>query len=463
MRRLILFLILSIFSLGFTEEKLYFPKDFLWGTATSEYQNSGEEGCPNSNWAAWEKCDSHGSSRIAKGDRSKNACAHWENFKEDIALMQKLGVNAYRFSIDWSVIEPKEGSFCMEALLHYKEEIKALKKAGITPMVTLHHYSHPSWFEEMKGFENEENIVFFERFCNFIFSHFKDDVDLWCTFNEPNLYSFTGYAIGRHPPGKQDWNLAATVLKNIFKAHIRIYKNLKSIKPEAKIGIVHNVLKTKSYTNWNPVELIAAKYVSKIVHDTFMEFFKTGIFNCYLPLASNVYYEDKEAPNSLDFVGVNYYSSPLVKMNYLALLTFNFTEVMQSTCFQGEVMSDAPFRLYPEGMYEAIKEVAALKHPIFITENGIADAKDDRRPIFIQRYLENVSKAVKEGFDVRGYFYWTLMDNFEWADGFNIEKYGLYEVDFKTKKRTLRPGAKTYIDIIANWKSQSLNKTADAR
>ena len=426
-----------------------FPKNFLWGSATCEYQNSGAQNCPNNNWATWENAfDENGKSRIKNAQKSKKSTDHYNLYKEDIYLMKNLGLNSYRFSIEWSLIEPEEGKFDNEAIEHYKNLIDELIKNGITPMITLHHFTTPNWFHEKGSFEKEENIDYFVRFSSFVFNQFSNKVNLWCTINEPAIYSFVGYVLGRFPPGEVDLQKAGDVLKNLLIAHTKVYEKLKSLPngQNSKIGIVHNILKFEPYNSWNPIESIPCSYLSDITSNAVVEFFKTGYFNFYIPLKAYTTYENFDP--KLDFVGLNYYSHPLLKMQ------ISYSEPLYSSCYEGQEMSDYTFRLYPEGLYRAIEEISAFNVPIYITENGIPDNNDTKRSVFINRYLYALSKAIEDGFDVRGYFYWTLVDNFEWNEGFLV-KFGLYDVDFDTQQRTLKPGALAYKKIIDDWKKKN--------
>jgi beta-glucosidase len=186
------------------QSDLFFPKEFLFGTATAEYQNSGAETCKMSNFALWElEVDEKGNPRIVNGDQSGLSCDHYHRYKEDIALMKNIGCNSYRFSIEWSLIEPEEGKFSKEGIDHYIDVCNELIKAGITPMVTLHHFSHPIWFEEKGGWMKEENIAYFVRYAKFVFEHLQDKVSLWATINEPSVVGFMSYLYGKFPPGER--------------------------------------------------------------------------------------------------------------------------------------------------------------------------------------------------------------------------------------------------------------------
>jgi len=422
-------------------EQSVFSKDFLWGTATCEYQNSGAINCPDINWADWEKTAPGQNSHIEGGQQSGTANDHWNRVDEDITLMKKLGVNAYRFSIDWGRVEPEEGLFNQEALNHYSLLCNKLIANGITPMVTLHHFTHPRWFEKKGAFEKEENIPYFVRFSMRMFALLKDRVSLWCTINEPTIYTMQGYVRGVFPPGKTSPGLAGEVLKNLLKAHCSVYHILKVLPggQEMQIGIVHSLLKFEPYHWYSPIENGVCKYFTHIVHGALKSFFKTGSFSFYTPWGTRTTYSDPLAPESFDFVGLNYYSR--------AVININWDYSAGGGGYPGEVMTDMPYASYPEGFRQALLEMAELGKPIYVTENGIADAKDDRRADFIRDYIAAMAQAKKEGCDVRGYFYWTLMDNFEWDMGFDM-RFGLYEVDFETKERTLRKGAEMFRDVV---------------
>ena len=418
-------------------DNTFYPETFLWGTASSEYQISGAKRLPNCQWAEWEK---RGHPAIKGGETSDSSIQGWDRYEEDALLLKELGLNSYRFSVDWSAIEPKEGVFDREAINHYKSVCKSLKNNNITPMITLHHFAHPTWFEKKGAFEKRENVDYFIRFAKLVFRELSDDVDLWCTMNEPTVVVLMGYILGEFPPGKTGIFLAAEVLNNMLYAHVALYKELKQMPngEKSQIGIVHSYLKFEPYNGWNPIEAIPCYFFTKNLHETVMDFFKTGEFSSMLLQRETI----PDAPNSFDFFGLNYYSRPVIGMQA------SLSEPLGATCFPGEVMTDMPYPSYAEGFYQALIDCGELGKPIYVTENGIADEKDDRRELFIRKYLYALSKAIEDGVDVRGYFYWTLIDNFEWAEGWTM-KFGLYECDRNTQERKLREGSKAYREIVA--------------
>ncbi len=419
--------------------EINFPPQFLWGVATAAYQVEGNSN--NNNWSAWENArDENGKPRIKHAQKAGLACDHWNRYREDILLMQELGVKAYRFSVEWSKIEPREGEFDEAALQHYREVCDALLAAGLTPMVTLHHFTHPLWFEQKGAFEKTENIPLWIRFSERVFQALHEKVNLWCTINEPEVFASQGYFLGVFPPGKKDPQLTGVVLKNLLEAHVQVYEALKKLPggDKAQIGLVKNIFQFDPQRRWNFFDWMLARRFNYLFTDAVIEFFKTGEFRTATPGLMNVHYTAAAAPHTLDFIGLNYYSHMLLKFQW------NLKEFFKFEYRPDEIMTDMPYPIYAEGFYRAIKTISQLGCPIYITENGIADARDDRRELFIRRYLYAMSRAMQEGCDVRGYFYWSLLDNFEWAEGYDM-KFGLYEVDFKTQQRRLREGAKFFV------------------
>jgi beta-glucosidase len=248
---------------------------------------------------------------------------------------------------------------------------------------------------------------------------------------------------GMFPPGKKDSQLSAVVLKNLLEAHVKVYHSLKKMEngPKAKIGLVKHINQFDPWRRWHLLDWIIANAVNHFFNDSTIYFLRTGIFRIRIPGLAWIYHKNPKAVGSTDFFGLNYYSHNHLKMQ------FSLQEPFTMKYPNGDILTDMPYTIYGEGMYRAIESVSALNVPIIITENGVADATDDRRKLYIQRYRYAVSKAIEDGFDIQGYFYWSLMDNFEWAFGYDM-KFGLYAVDYKTQARTLREGSRAFIDIV---------------
>lgn len=413
--------------------KVNFPKDFLWGVVTHAHQVEGN--CAN-NWTRWEE--------IKKLERSGNACEHEVRCFDDIALLQELGVKAYRFSVEWSKIEPQQGTINYEVLYRYRDFCDALKSVGIMPVVTLYAGTHPVWFDDRGGFEQEQNISLFAHFCEVVFQSLHSRVDIWCILNEPAMYVFNGYMRGTFPPGKIDALLAGKVLQHLLQAHCKVYRKLKSMQPSAKIGIAHTIVQFDPYRDWNPLDTIASNILTHVTNNVVIDFFKTGSFRFDIQgvvaaqmgwQASTIIYKDVHAAGCLDFFGINYYSHVIVN---------SFTG--KEEYLPEDIKTDMSYAFYPEGLYRAIIQASSLGVPLYITENGIADTKDDRRHEWLKRYIYVINKAIHEGYNVRGYFYRSFMDCFEWDRGYTM-KFGLYHVDFATQKRTLRKGADYFVKM----------------
>ncbi|MBI2025021.1 MAG: glycoside hydrolase family 1 protein [Candidatus Harrisonbacteria bacterium] len=355
-------------------------KSFLWGAATSAYQVEG--GITND--------FSDG------GLDAGRACDHYNRFEKDFDLARSLDHNAYRFSIEWSRIEPEEGKFNQKEIDHYKKVIAALRERGLEPFVTLWHFTNPVWFARLGGWANKKAPDFFLRFAKKIVEELKD-VKFWVTFNEPEIYANHAYFFGVWPPKKKNAPIARRVLRNFIKAHKLFYHWSKNTRQSIQIGWVTNL--SGGPTRW---------------------FFNFPNHRSFAAVGSEI-----------DFIGLNYYQ--------------------RIRFFPGRNLprSDMGWEIYPKGIYETINDLKKCNKPIYITENGIADASDKRRSDFIKDHIQWVEKAMEEGADVRGYFYWSLIDNFEWHHGFG-PRFGLVEVDYKTLERKIRPSAQEYARIISH-------------
>ncbi len=465
-------------------DQLCFPENFYFGFAIAEQQNSGAENLPDSQWSRWEKTNfPNGKPHIRDNQRSGKACDHWNLYKKDIALMKDdFQANAFRFSLAWDRIEPQEGQFSEEALQHYSDEVDALLDAGIAPMITLHHFAHPIWFEDKGSFEKEENIVYFVRFAKKVFEKLGDRVPFWCTINEPTIFVFQGYLAFNcvFPPGKADgifgsFPLATKVLRNLLQAHTEVYQALKAMPHgnTAQIGLVHQYLSFHPWGVITPIESFMQWCLNEFMIDSVINFLKTGTFRykwrCFFEETYHAPIDkasSKPAAQQIsDFVGLNYYSRVLIELKYTHLITLRFSTMLGSSPNHGETMTDMEYAIYPEGIYKALHHMSTIGLPIYITENGIADhnnAHDERRVRWIKEYLKAVSLAFEDGVDVRGFFYWTLMDNFEWDRGFH-STFGLYSNDLATQTRTLKEGGKIYRDIIQAYRAGGHRlATADA-
>ena len=377
-----------------TKKILKFPKGFYWGTATSAYQ---VEGGIKNDW----------SEKGGKYDAGR-ACDHYNRFEEDFDLANGMNNNAHRFSISWARIEPEEGKFDQKEIEHYRKVIKALKDRGLEPFVTIWHWPLPVWLAKKGGWLNKKSSDYFERFIEKIVGEYKDLVKFWIVINEPNVYISHSFTIGQWPPFIKGWFRAQKILRRLIESYKKSYEIIHKISPNSQVGI--------------------AKHYS---------YFK-GILSLFY---NNYYWNYKfldAIKNYQDFIGLNFYQSYSIK-GYLK--------------DSPKSVSDLGWGIYPKGIYHALKYLKnRYNKPIYITENGIADAEDKKRAKFIIDYLIWTYKAIEEGVDVRGYFYWSLLDNYEWArydKGFG-PRFGLVEVDYKTLERKPRPSSKIYAEICKN-------------
>lgn len=417
-------------------DDLDFPDDMLWGVANAAHQVEG--GCDNNNWSRWEAEPG----RIADGHVSGDACQFYTRFAEDIALARAAGARAFRFSVEWSKLQPEPDTWDEEVLAHYRDQVAAMHAAGMVPMLTLHHFTQPRWFDDKGGWEARRNIQYFVSFAQRLFSELGAEVPLWCTINEPEVFTTQGWFVGMFPPGKKDALLVARVLANLLEAHSRVYHSLKLMPggDQVQIGLVKNIFQFDPLRRHSLPDWIACHYLDQVFNESILQALQTGHFEVSIP--GLVAYE-RAIPKLAaagDFIGLNYYSHFHVKTQLSATMPFDMVQR------PSDLATDMPYAVYAEGFHRALLRIDQLDLPVYVTENGIADARDDRRELFIRRYLYALSKAWQDGVDVRGYFYWTLVDNFEWSEGWHM-CFGLYHLDRDTQERTLRPGSMAFVDI----------------
>ncbi|HIQ01683.1 MAG TPA: glycoside hydrolase family 1 protein [Anaerolineales bacterium] len=415
------------------EATFYFPPDFKWGTATSSYQVEGNN--TNNDWWAWEQEEGH----IKEGHRSGLACNWWERAEEDFDRAAELGQNAHRLSVEWSRIEPEEGRFDDSALDRYRAMLQALRERGIEPMVTLHHFTNPLWLAEMGGWENPRAIPLFDRYAARVVEALGEFCDLWCTINEPNVVVFLGYVMEVFPPGKQDFRAAMGVGRNLMRAHAAAYRRIHELQPQARVGFAHNIRIFDPANPRSPLDRRVAAWQNRAYNETFVAAVIRGRWLPPLGLGWAL-----RLRNTLDWVGLNYYTRDVVAFDRRMghqLFGRNFHPE------DAELMDGGYGELYPEGMERSLRRLARLRLPIYVTENGIPDSDDDQRPRYLITHLHRVWRVIQGCHPVVGYYHWTLVDNFEWVEGWTL-RFGLIEIDPETQARTFRRSAYLYRDII---------------
>lgn len=394
-----------------------FPPGFWWGASTSAHQVEGDN---HNDWNEWEhhnakklaqNAGDYPGARDPKNYLSGAAADHWHHYAADLDKAKSIGLNAYRFSVEWSRIEPREGEFDQVALEHYRKVIRAAKTRGLEPFVCLWHWTLPLWLSDRGGWRKQSTIRSYMRFTKVVVEALGPEVKYWLTLNEPEVYAENVFQTGRWLAQRRNGFLYVWSLRNLATAHKRAYRIIKNSYPGSWVGMAkHNIYFEPA--NRQAINKWIVWYSNRFWNHQFITWVKRHI----------------------DFVGLNYYFHS--RLNLWRSENLN------------ERVSDMGWELYPKGLYHLLMDLSkTYRKPIVITEHGLADAGDQNRAWYIEESLRNVLRAVEHGADVRGYFHWSLLDNFEWDSGF-WPRFGLIAVDYKTQKRTIRPSAKHLAKII---------------
>lgn len=396
-----------------------FPDNFYWGAATAAYQVEG--GIENVDWAK--------AAREGRVPICGRAADHYNRFESDFDLVKELGHNCHRISVEWARIEPEEGKFDEKEIEHYRQVLAAMRERRIKPFITLWHFTLPLWFSESGGFERKDSPEIFARYAAYVAKKLGNDCRHFSTINEPTVYSSLGWLAGVWPPFKR-WSGFSilkldhhnqtvpgqeirfgniftyfSVLRRLVRAHNLAYDAIKKNAFGAEVGIVHHVV--LFHANWNPFNKLFAWV---------MNWFSTH------SVMRRVY-------KKCDSIGVNYYQHK----------KFGDKKVYPKT--------DMGWDVYPEGLCDALLMMRRYKLPLWVSEAGVADADDNMRADYITRLIRCMHVAIEGGADVRGYMYWSLIDNYEWAAGFD-KRFGLVEINYDTLERKVRPSAYVYKQII---------------
>ena len=399
-----------------------FPQGFLWGTTSAAHQIEGDN--KNCDWWEWEQTPGH----IANGDTSLTACDSYHRYREDFKLLREMNQGAHRMSIEWSRIEPSPGEFDSRQIRHYRDVLGELREQGIEPMVTLHHFTSPIWFAKKGGWAERESVKAFVAFASRAADEFGDLVNLWCTINEPNIYAANGWMTGEFPPGHLgDLRGLLAVLSNMHRAHELAYVAIKKRRPDSLVGLSHHKLLFLPATNKRRDQLAAG--TAQLVVDRW-------------PIGPGQFRRVVES--TCDFIGIAHYWAQLAAFDP----SRPQDQFVKRTNVPGAQMTDMGMTSDPVYMRRVLNELKSLKKPVYITENGLGTGDDERRKRYLADVLENVRLAIDDGVDVRGYFHWTNLDNFEWARGYGV-KFGLIDVDRKTLERTVKPSGQLYGRIAA--------------
>ncbi|MFZ5908715.1 MAG: glycoside hydrolase family 1 protein [Chloroflexota bacterium] len=413
----------------------HFPRGFLWGTATAAHQVEGNN--TNNQWWKWEQeGHTNGSSGLA--------CDWWNGrWREDFDRAAEGGQNAHRLSLEWSRIQPAPDRWDEDALDRYRTMLRGLKERGLTPMVTLHHFTDPLWVAEQGAWETEATVPLFERFVRKTVEALKEYCTLWCTINEPTGYALNGYVaggVGAFPPGKNDLKLAMQVQANLIRAHAAAYRAIHQVQPEARAGFAHHYRSIAPHHPWSPLDRWVAGNFFSGINAGFPSALATGVMRS--PLGS---VRIPEAKGTQDYFGFNYYTREYVTFDLRrpgTLFGRNFYRKDAELTDNGFLANE------PDGMFEGLKWVVRLfpNLPIIVSENGVECADDHIRPRYIAQHIHQMWRAANLNWPVKGYFHWSLVDNFEWDQGWKL-RFGLWALDVETQKRAKRPSADLYAEI----------------
>ena len=407
--------------------KFSLKENLLLGAATAATQIEG--GDDNNNWARFAR-----EGKIYDKTSPVRACDHYNLFREDIDLMAEMGIEIYRFGIEWSRIEPAQGAFDPEVLAHYRDEIEYMISKGIRPMLTIHHFTNPLWFEDMGGFTNKRSVDIFMNFAERVIDALGDLVEDYITINEPNVYATNSLFFGMWPPEKKSFFALCSAFSNMTACHIKAYEMIHRKRREmgkevTRVSFANHlrVFAPKDEDNfWHRFCSRASEW---LFQGAITKAMMTG--ECVFPVFKR---EGIKRGKYYDFIGINYYSRSTVT---------GFSDGVREDSF----VNDLGWEIYHEGLIELANKLnAEYGAPVFVTENGTCDNNDAFRPLFVYDQLKLISETENP---IERYYHWSFFDNFEWREG-ESARFGLVRVDYETQRRTVNDSGKLYGSIIKN-------------
>lgn len=435
-----------------------FPKDFIWGCATASYQVEGAVGEDGKGVSIWDTF-THIPGNVIDGSNGDTACDHYHRYEEDIEIMKTLRLKGYRFSISWTRILPEgSGKINRKGLDFYKRLIDKLCSSNIIPFATIYHWDLPQVLEDKGGWGNSDISKYFADYAYILFKELGDSVRHWITLNEPAVFTFLGYAFGIHAPGKKDFPLALKATYNALLAHGLAVEAYRAIDGKGKIGITLNLTPMHPASD-KEEDIMASRRMDLLWNRWFLDPVLKGRFPEELldVLSSNniklkIESDDLKKMNPrIEFLGVNYYTRNIVTYDPNAPL------IQARTIEPVTNKTEMGWEIYPEGLYELLTSIKRDYGDIviYITENGAAfkdelknDKADDyQREDYLRRHFYQAYRAIKDGVALKGYFVWSLLDNFEWALGYT-KRFGIVYVDYPTQKRYIKRSGYFYRDVI---------------
>ncbi|MDR2536212.1 MAG: beta-glucosidase [Treponema sp.] len=439
-------------------QRLEFPEDFLWGTATASYQVEGaghEGGRSESIWDTFARIPGN----VYAGETGEVACDQYHRYAEDIALMSELGFQSYRFSIAWSRILPEpNGKVNQEGIRYYRSLCEELHKKDIKACVTLYHWDMPQYLQDKGGWADRFIVEAFTEYAKICFNELGDLADQWITINEPFCVAYLGYLWGVHAPGIKNINLTVKTIHHLNLGHGAVVKAYRKTGLKAPIGITLNLSMPRPATG-NKADKRSALIARAVESEVFLypilgkEYPSAAVkeFGVDFPIQSG---DLETIAEPIDFIGVNYYTETAVGQDKKALFKYSGRPAWQDT-------TDMGWTIVPQGLERLLKWVHEASNglPIYITENGYANkdtvdtdgrVHDRERIEYLKHHLEVCASLIKEGVNLKGYFAWSFLDNFEWAFGYT-KRFGIVYVDYETQKRIVKDSAYFFRDIIAGY------------
>lgn len=442
-------------------KKTEFPKDFMWGSATASYQIEGAHDEDGKGESIWDRF-SHTPGKILNNDTGDVACNHYHKYKEDVTLMKEIGLTHYRYSISWPRIFPDgTGKPNQKGIDFYKRLTNELLENGISPSVTLFHWDLPQKLEDKGGWTNRETIKYFEDYSSFVFQSLGDVVPMWFTHNEPFVFAFLGHDLGSHAPGKTDTLQSLVVAHNLLLSHGKVVSLYRNMNLKGKIGIALN-LSTKYPASETEDDLNAALLSDGLLNRWYLD----PLFNGRYPKDVLEHYSRRNVRFSysdadleiikqpIDFLAINYYAPEFVK----------YDKDTEFVGINGELnkfeKTEMGWIIHPQGLYDLLKRLDRDygKPNLIISENGAAfndivesdgSIRDERRINYLHEHIMTCNKAIQDGVNLKGYFVWSFMDNFEWSFGYS-KRFGIVHVDYDTLKRTIKQSGYWYKNVIQN-------------
>ncbi len=411
--------------------KFILKDGLMLGTATAATQIEGTD--ENNNWARFAA-----EGKVSDKTSPTRANDHYNRYREDIDLMAEMGLEIYRFGVEWSRIEPSPNEFSEQALCHYRDEIEYMISKGIRPMLTLHHFTNPLWFEDMGAWECKEAPDIFLRFATRVVEYLADIVDDYITINEPNVYVTNSLFFGIWPPEKKSAVSLVRAFSNMTKAHIRAYNmihetraRLGKQKGETYVGFANHL---RVFAPKNPKNLwhrISSRLSAYLFQNAITDAMMSG--KCRFPVMRR---RGVKRGRYYDFIGINYYSRSTVS---------GIGDGVREDCFK----NDLGWEIYHDGLITLANELSdkyGREYPVFVTENGTCDNSDTFRSRFIYDQLKLISETDNR---IERYYHWSFTDNFEWREG-ESARFGIVHCNYETQVRTVKDSGRLYSSIIKN-------------